>query len=85
MRLINSIATVLTFISVIQAQNTNSTTTGTNSTVSSVSTESYPAEGGKPVPKPEWLELIKSANITNAPVLKSNGNNGKTNHKMLSY
>ncbi|KAI9282722.1 hypothetical protein BY458DRAFT_531115 [Sporodiniella umbellata] len=36
----------------------------------------YPVSGKVPTPKPEWLELIKGANITAAPVLKSNGNNG---------
>lgn len=71
MRLITSIATILSLISVIQAQTTS------NSTTSGQSTEAYPAGGAKPVPKPEWLELIKNANITNAPVLKSNGANGK--------
>ncbi|OBZ82634.1 Chitin deacetylase [Choanephora cucurbitarum] len=60
-----SIAAVLSLISVIQAQNTTATTK-----------ESYPADGSKPVPKPEWLELIKNANITNAPVLKSQGSDG---------
>ncbi|KAI8373822.1 hypothetical protein BD560DRAFT_88903 [Blakeslea trispora] len=60
-----SIAAVLSLISVIQAQNTTAT-----------AKESYPADGSKPVPKPEWLELIKNANITKAPVLKSNGDNG---------
>lgn len=65
MKLFASIATVLTLISAIQAQNSTTTITTT-----------YPADGEKPVPKPEWLELIKNANITNAPVLKSNGDNG---------
>lgn len=87
-----SIATVLTLISVIQAQNVtsssaskpatssamagNSTTTSTSSTPGQLSS-GYPSDGAKPVPKPEWLDLIKNANITNAPVLKSNGDNGK--------
>lgn len=74
MRLITSIATILTFISVIQAQNSTTNSTTSNSTTHS--TESYPADGAKPVPKPEWLELIKNANITKAPVLKSNGDDG---------
>lgn len=73
-----SIAAVLSLISVIQAQNAtsaaNSTTTA--STPGQLSSD-YPASGAKPVPKPEWMELIKNANITNAPVLKSNGNDGK--------
>lgn len=72
-----SIAAVLSLISVIQAQNAtsaaNSTTTA--STPGQLSSD-YPASGAKPVPKPEWMELIKNANITNAPVLKSNGNDG---------
>jgi hypothetical protein len=32
--------------------------------------EKYPDGGSKPAPKPEWMELIKKANITNAPVVK---------------
>lgn len=70
MRLLASITTAFALISVIQAQ--NSTTVATNATT----TQTYPADGAKPVPKPEWLELIKNTNITNAPVLKSNGENG---------
>lgn len=78
---LTSIATILTLISVIQAQNTTTTSnTNTNSTSSATtglsSTEAWPKDGAKPVPKPEWLELIKGANITNAPVLVSNGANG---------
>ncbi|KAI8336168.1 hypothetical protein BC941DRAFT_514351 [Chlamydoabsidia padenii] len=38
--------------------------------------ETYPSSGSKPAPKPEWMELIKNANITNAPVLKANGDDG---------
>lgn len=68
MRLIASIATVFTLISAIQAQN--------STTVANTTTSTYPADGAKPVPKPEWMELIKNANITNAPVLKSNGDDG---------
>lgn len=57
---------VLTVFSTLSfAQNTTSSTSGT-----------YPPSGKVPTPKPEWLELIKGANITNAPVLKSNGDNG---------
>ncbi|ORZ00588.1 hypothetical protein BCR43DRAFT_485465 [Syncephalastrum racemosum] len=33
--------------------------------------DTYPEPGVIPTPKPEWLELIKNANITKAPVLKS--------------
>ncbi|KAI8065218.1 hypothetical protein BC940DRAFT_241627 [Gongronella butleri] len=32
--------------------------------------EVYPDPGSSPQPKPEWLELIKGANITKAPVYK---------------
>ncbi|KAI8339582.1 hypothetical protein BC941DRAFT_420891 [Chlamydoabsidia padenii] len=39
--------------------------------------ETYPSGGSKPTPKPEWMELIKNANITNAPVVKA-GANGPT-------
>ncbi|CEI85908.1 hypothetical protein RMCBS344292_00357 [Rhizopus microsporus] len=57
---------VLTVFSTLSfAQNTTSSTSNT-----------YPPSGKVPTPKPEWLELIKGANITNAPVLKSNGDNG---------
>jgi hypothetical protein len=81
MRLISSIATIVTLISVIQAQNTTVSSAATNSTSTTTtglsSTEAWPADGSKPVPKPEWLDLIKNANITNAPVLVSNGANGK--------
>ncbi|ORY97610.1 hypothetical protein BCR43DRAFT_523752 [Syncephalastrum racemosum] len=38
--------------------------------------ETYPSSGSVPTPKPEWMELIKSANITNAPVVKSSGDAG---------
>lgn len=39
--------------------------------------ETYPEASSIPKPKPEWMELIKNANITNAPVLKANGYDGK--------
>ncbi|KAI8096183.1 uncharacterized protein BX664DRAFT_323313 [Halteromyces radiatus] len=39
--------------------------------------ETYPSGGSKPAPKPEWMDLIKNANITNAPVVKG-GANGPT-------
>ncbi|CAO3598259.1 unnamed protein product [Absidia cylindrospora] len=39
--------------------------------------ETYPSGGSKPTPKPEWMELIKSANITNAPIVKA-GADGPT-------
>lgn len=82
MRLITSIATIVSLISVIQAQTASNVTTSTNTTTTTTTTsgqlsEAYPAGGAKPTPKPEWMALIKNANITNAPVLKSNGNNGK--------
>jgi hypothetical protein len=32
--------------------------------------ETYPEAGIVPTAKPEWLDLLKNANITNAPVLK---------------
>ncbi|KAJ8654154.1 hypothetical protein O0I10_010230 [Lichtheimia ornata] len=38
--------------------------------------ETYPTDGSVPTPKPEWMELLKNANITDAPVQKSNGENG---------
>ncbi|GAN09843.1 glycoside hydrolase/deacetylase [Mucor ambiguus] len=95
-----SIATVLTLISVIQAQNVtsssaskpatssavagNGTSTSTSSTPGQLSS-GYPTDGAKPVPKPEWLDLIKSANITNAPVLKSNGDNGPSTSGTDNY
>ncbi|KAI8986515.1 hypothetical protein BDB01DRAFT_785885 [Pilobolus umbonatus] len=34
--------------------------------------ENYPTGPGPLVPKPEWLELISGANITNSPVLREN-------------
>lgn len=77
MRLITSIATIVSLISVIQAQTASNATTSTTNTTSGQLSESYPASGAKPAPKPEWMELIKNANITNAPVLKSNGADGK--------
>lgn len=36
--------------------------------------ETYPSGGSKPTPKPEWMALIKNANITNAPVVKASAN-----------
>ncbi|KAI9264435.1 hypothetical protein BY458DRAFT_587633 [Sporodiniella umbellata] len=36
----------------------------------------YPVGGKTPSPKPEWVDLIKNASIADAPVLKSNGENG---------
>lgn len=38
--------------------------------------ETYPTDGSVPTPRPEWMELLKNANITDAPVQKSNGENG---------
>lgn len=38
--------------------------------------ETYPTDGSVPTPKPEWMELLKNANITDAPVQKSSGENG---------
>ncbi|KAG2208106.1 hypothetical protein INT47_010468 [Mucor saturninus] len=77
MRLIASIATAFTLISVIQAQN--------STTVATTTTSTYPADGAKPVPKPEWMELIKNANITNAPILKSNGDDGPSTSGTDNY
>ncbi|KAI8645865.1 hypothetical protein BD408DRAFT_411182 [Parasitella parasitica] len=57
------------------AAGASTSTTSTTSTPGQLSS-GYPAHGTKPVAKPEWLDLIKSTNITNAPVLKANGNNG---------
>lgn len=37
--------------------------------------DTYPEPGVIPKAKPEWMELIKTANITKAPVLK-NGADG---------
>lgn len=59
-----SITALLSLVAAIQAQNVTLK-------------ETYPAEGAVPTAKPEWLELIKNANITKAPVLKSNGDDGK--------
>ncbi|CAO3598878.1 unnamed protein product [Absidia cylindrospora] len=39
--------------------------------------ETYPSGGSKPAPKPEWMDLLKNANITDAPVLKG-GADGPT-------
>jgi hypothetical protein len=44
--------------------------------------ETYPSSGSKPAPKPEWMELIKNANITNAPVLKANGDDGRKRKRL---
>ncbi|KAI8971559.1 hypothetical protein BDF20DRAFT_824864 [Mycotypha africana] len=60
----------------VSSNTSNSTSTTATSSTPGQLTESYPADGSAPVPKPEWLELIKNANITNAPVLKSNGDDG---------
>ncbi|KAI9497152.1 hypothetical protein BDB00DRAFT_805189 [Zychaea mexicana] len=38
--------------------------------------ESYPTDGSVPVPKQEWMALLQNANITDAPVVKANGNAG---------
>jgi hypothetical protein len=65
-----SIASIIALFSVISAQNAGPTS------------ESYPS--GLPVPKPEWLELIKGSNIAGAPVLKNNGANGKITITKLS-
>jgi hypothetical protein len=81
-----SIAAVLSLISVIQAQ--NATLAGNGTTTASTPgqlSSGYPTSGAKPVPKPEWMELIKNANITNAPVLKSNGDDGKLPFDMCHY
>ena len=39
--------------------------------------ETYPPDSAKPTPKPEWMQIIANANITNAPVQKANGDAGK--------
>lgn len=85
MRLITSIATIVSLISVIQAQTASNATTSTTNTTSGQLSESYPASGAKPAPKPEWMELIKNANITNAPVLKSNGADGPSTSGADNY
>ncbi|KAI8074740.1 hypothetical protein BC940DRAFT_288968 [Gongronella butleri] len=36
--------------------------------------ETYPSTGSKPTPKPEWMDLIKNANISNIPVVKAGAN-----------
>ncbi|KAI7856346.1 hypothetical protein BDC45DRAFT_503736 [Circinella umbellata] len=38
--------------------------------------ETYPADSAKPSPKPEWMQIIANANITDAPVVKANGESG---------
>lgn len=70
MKVITSITALLSLVSVLSAQNVTLK-------------ETYPADGATPVAKPEWLELIKNANITKAPVLKNNGDNGKRALSML--
>lgn len=85
MRLITSIATIVSLISVIQAQTASNATTSTTNSTSGQLSESYPASGAKPAPKPEWMELIKNANITNAPVLKSNGADGPSTSGADNY
>lgn len=87
MKFILSISVILSLVSIIKAQNITNTAqpiataiptrTGTSTTSTGGQlTEAYPADGAIPSPKPEWLDLIKNANITNAPVLKSQGSNG---------
>jgi peptidoglycan/xylan/chitin deacetylase (PgdA/CDA1 family) len=87
MKFIPSISVILSLVSIIKAQNITNTAqpiataiptrTGTSTTSTGGQlTEAYPADGAIPSPKPEWLDLIKNANITNAPVLKSQGSNG---------
>ncbi|KAI8374591.1 uncharacterized protein BYT42DRAFT_576889 [Radiomyces spectabilis] len=39
--------------------------------------EQYPNPGSVPTPKPEWMDLLKSANISNAPVLKGGSDGPK--------
>ncbi|KAL1935420.1 hypothetical protein VTP01DRAFT_4560 [Rhizomucor pusillus] len=38
--------------------------------------ETYPQAGSVPTPKQEWMALLSNANITDAPVVKSSGENG---------
>lgn len=50
--------------------------------------ETYPQAGSVPTPKQEWMALLSNANITDAPVVKSSGENGmqheiKKNHTFL--
>ncbi|KAG1145932.1 hypothetical protein G6F37_004268 [Rhizopus arrhizus] len=49
---------------------------GVFSTLALAQNTTYPVSGKVPTPKAEWLDLIKNATITPAPVLKSNGNDG---------
>ncbi|KAI7901820.1 uncharacterized protein BX663DRAFT_436679 [Cokeromyces recurvatus] len=88
-----------TLFSVIQAQSSTvniltATVNTNNNNVPTVSstfstpgklTETYPASGSIPTAKPEWLELIKNQNITNAPVLKSNGDDGPSTDGVDNY
>jgi hypothetical protein len=36
--------------------------------------DKYPAAGSVPVPKPEWIALLNTSAIANAPVYSNNGN-----------
>lgn len=47
-------------------------------------TETFPEPGSVPTPKPEWLELIKAANVTKAPVYKVGNGEGKNNKIILN-
>lgn len=40
-------------------------------------TETYPEDGSIPTPKKEWMDIIAKAKISDAPVRKSNGDDGK--------
>jgi hypothetical protein len=44
--------------------------------------ETYPEPGVIPTAKPEWLALLSSANITDAPVLKVTPGKGKENRHL---
>ncbi|KAI9478849.1 MAG: hypothetical protein EXX96DRAFT_572467 [Benjaminiella poitrasii] len=92
-----TVTAIFTLIATIQAQtptaiiptaiagsNNAPAATGASSAPGKL-TESYPADGAVPVPKPEWLELIKNKSITNAPVLKSNGDNGPSTDGTDNY
>lgn len=39
-------------------------------------TETYPEDGVVPTPKKEWMDIIAKATIRNAPIRKSNGDDG---------
>ncbi|KAJ8663163.1 hypothetical protein O0I10_001340 [Lichtheimia ornata] len=39
-------------------------------------TETYPEDGVVPTPKKEWMDIIAKANISKAPIRKSNGDDG---------